>query len=310
MSETREGGLAGKSVGVIGLGAMGLGMAQVLAGAGFTVSVFDLSAEAMAKALTAGASPCETAAEVFGQAEVIVLSLPAAKHVQAVLDQAIAAGHFADGLAPKVVVDASTSEAEVSRALAATLAQTGHGFLDAPVSGGPSGAAAGTLAVMVGGAEADFNRALPVLEAMAAKILHVGPSGAGNVAKLVNNMLVASHMITTLEAVKLAQAAGVSAEDALRVVNSATGRSAISEIHFPNWVLPRSFNSGFTTGLMRKDVRLALELAAATGCDMPLSTRVAELWAEPQSGLKDADDFMLMGDPQADRTTLKDVTND
>ena len=151
---------------------------------------------------------------------------------------------------------------------------------------------------------------LPVLEAMAAKILHVGPSGAGNVAKLVNNMLVASHMITTLEAVKLAQAAGVSAEDALRVVNSATGRSAISEIHFPNWVLPRSFNSGFTTGLMRKDVRLALELAAATGCDMPLSTRVAELWAEPQSGLKDADDFMLMGDPQADRTTLKDVTND
>ena len=208
------------------------------------------------------------------------------------------------------VVDASTSEAEVSRALAATLALTGHGFLDAPVSGGPSGAAAGTLAVMVGGAEADFNRALPVLEAMAAKILHVGPSGAGNVAKLVNNMLVASHMITTLEAVKLAQAAGVSAEDALRVVNSATGRSAISEIHFPNWVLPRSFNSGFTTGLMRKDVRLALELAAATGCDMPLSTRVAELWAEPQSGLKDADDFMLMGDPQADRTTLKDVTND
>ncbi|WP_256388264.1 NAD-binding protein [Pseudoruegeria sp. SK021] len=148
-----------------------------------------------------------------------------------------------------------------------------------------------------------------MLEAIAAKIIFVGPSGAGNVAKLVNNMLVASHMITTLEAVRLAEAAGVSAADALRVVNSATGRSAISEIHFPNWVLPRSFDSGFSAGLMRKDVRLARELAAQLGCEMPVADLVAEMWSEPRSELTDSDDFMLMGDPQAARFTTKETTN-
>ena len=110
---------------------------------------------------------------------------------------------------------------------------------------------------------------MPVLEAMAAKIIHVGPSGAGNVAKLVNNMLVANHMVTTLEALRLGEAAGVDAEEMLKVINSATGRSAISEVHVPTWVLPRSFDSGFSTGLMRKDLRLARELAAEAGCCYP-----------------------------------------
>ncbi len=157
-----------------------------------------------------------------------------------------------------------------------------------------------------GGDEKWVGAAMPALEAMAAKILHVGPSGAGNVAKLVNNMLVASHMVTTLEALRLAQAAGVGAEDALRVINSATGRSAISEIHYPNWVLPHSFDSGFSTGLMRKDVRLARELAQSVGCAMPVADLVADLWAEETSGLKDADDFMHMGDPAVDRLSEKE----
>ena len=157
--------------------------------------------------------------------------------------------------------------------------------------------------MMLGGDAADIDRAMPVLKALAQKIIHVGPSGAGNVAKLVNNMLVASHMITTLEAVRLAEASGVGAEDALRVVNAATGRSAISEIHYPTWVMPRSFDSGFSTGLMRKDVRLAREMAATVGCTMPLADLVADLWSEECSGLADSDDFMLMGDPEARRFT-------
>ncbi len=292
--------------GIIGLGAMGIGMAQTLAAKGFAVAAFDLSDAALARAKAAGATPMPSAADVFAAADIIVLSLPAAHHVEAVIDEAVNAGHLAQGAAPRIVIDTSTSEAEISRKLAATLDGAGHGFVDAPVSGGPSGAAAGTLAMMLGGADAHVARAMPVLEALGQKIIHVGPSGAGNVAKLVNNMLVASHMVTTLEAVKLAEASGVSAKDALRVVNSATGRSAISEIHFPNWVLPRSFDSGFSTGLMRKDVRLAREMAAKAGCAMPLADLVAELWSEERSGLSDSDDFMLMGDPQADRFNGED----
>ena len=297
------------TAGVIGLGAMGQGMAQVLAGKGFAVTAFDLSQQALARAEAAGIEAAPDAAGVFAASDVIVLSLPAARHVRAVLDEAAAAGTLAADRAPRVVVDTSTSEAETSRDLARSLAATGHGFLDAPVSGGPAGAAAGTLAMMIGGDEAHVTRALPVLETVAAKIIHVGASGAGNVAKLVNNMLVASHMLTTLEALRLAGAAGVGAEDTLRVINSATGRSALSEVHFPNWVLPRSFDSGFSTGLMRKDVRLARELAASVGCDMPLADLVAELWSEPRSGLRDDDDFMLMGDPQAGRLDKTETNN-
>lgn len=295
-----------KRAGVIGLGAMGYGMASSLARAGFEVSGYDPAPAAQERASDAGIAPLASPEEVFATAEIIVLSLPAAAHVQAAIAAAQGAGLLAVGAAPKVIIDTSTSEAEVSRKLAAELADAGHGFLDAPVSGGPSGAAAGQLSVMLGGDEAWAGRAMPALEAMAAKILHVGPSGAGNVAKLVNNMLVASHMITTLEALRLAEAAGVGAEDALRVINSATGRSAISEIHYPNWVLPRSFDSGFSTGLMRKDVRLARELAERSGCAMPVADLVAELWAEENSGLKDADDFMHMGDPAVDRLSKKE----
>ena len=224
----------------------------------------------------------------------IVLSLPAAQHVQTVVQSALGANLLAQGQAAKIVIDTSTSEAAISRALSAELSAAGHGFLDAPVSGGPAGAASGQLSVMLGGEAQWVQAAMPALEAMAAKIMHVGPSGAGNVAKLVNNMLVANHMVTTLEALRLGEAAGVNAEEMLKVVNAATGRSAISEIHYPNWVLPRSFDSGFSTGLMR-DLRLARELAAEAGVATPVADLAATLWAEGHSGLKDSDDFMLMG---------------
>lgn len=296
----------GKRAGVIGLGAMGFGMASSLARAGFEVAGYDPSPAAQERAREAGIAPKASPEDVFATADVIVLSLPTAAHVEGVIAAAQGAGLLGSEAGTKVIIDTSTSEAEVSRKLAAALDAAGHGFLDAPVSGGPSGAASGQLSVMLGGDEKWVGAAMPALEAMAAKILHVGPSGAGNVAKLVNNMLVASHMVTTLEALRLAEAAGVGAEDALRVINSATGRSAISEIHFPNWVLPRSFDSGFSTGLMRKDVRLARELAQSVGCAMPVADLVADLWAEETSGLKDGDDFMHMGDPAVDRLSQKE----
>lgn len=291
---------------MIGLGAMGSGMASSLLRAGFEVSGFDPAKAACARAQDAGLTVAESPERVFAAADVIVLSLPAAHQVETVIAAARTAGLLAAGSAPKVVIDTSTSEAAVSRRLAAMLEADGHGFLDAPVSGGPAGAASGQLSVMLGGGANWVAQAMPVLDCMAARVIHVGPSGAGNVAKLVNNMLVANHMITTVEALRLAEASGVTAQDALKVINTATGRSALSENHFPAWVLPRTFNSGFSTGLMRKDLRLARALAAEAGIATPMADMAASLWAQESSGLGDDDDFMLMGDPQADRLNRKE----
>lgn len=288
-----------ESVGVIGLGAMGMGMARTLASRGFAVSVYDLSEAARLRGAEFGLIPQNTPAEVIAASDAVVLSLPLARHVVETVEAGFAAGAFDNG--PKLLIDTSTSEAAVSRHLAERLATGSHGFLDAPVSGGPQGAASGQLSVMLGG-DADWvAKAQPVLDAIAAKVIHVGPSGAGNIAKLVNNMLVACHMLTTAEGLRLAEASGLPAADALRVINSATGRSALSEVHFPNWVMTGSYDSGFSTGLMRKDVRLALELAAETGCEMPVSELVATLWGQDRSGLRDDQDFMLMGDPSPRR---------
>ncbi|WP_295810227.1 NAD(P)-dependent oxidoreductase [uncultured Nitratireductor sp.] len=281
-----------QSVTVIGLGAMGMGMARSLSGAGFSVAAFDLSTPTMAKAAEAGIATHETPAGAIAASDVILLSLPLASHVEATVDAGLAAGAFSE---PKIVIDTSTSEAAVSRRLAAKLAELGHGFLDAPVSGGPQGAATGALSMMLGGDAQWVVRVQPVLDAIAARTIHVGPSGAGNIAKLVNNMLVACHMLTTSEGLRLAEASGLPAEDAMRVINNATGRSALSEVHFPNWVLSGSFDSGFSAGLMRKDVRLALELAQECDCAMPVSELVADLWSEENSGIADNQDFMLLG---------------
>jgi len=287
-------------VGVIGLGSMGLGMARTLAAKGFEVKGFDLSPVRRDLAAEGGVHPAQTIAEAFRDMNFVVFSLPTAKDVEAVVTQ------HADLLGGEergrvVIIDTSTSEPDVSRALAAKLDLLGHGFLDAPVSGGPGGAASGALTMMIGGKDSDLALARPVIEALSSKALHVGPSGAGNVAKLVNNMLAAAHMVTTGEGLKLALAAGIDPEAALRVVNAASGRSMISEVHFPTWVMSDRFDSGFSMGLMRKDVRLAHELAQSTGAVTPLSDLVAKLWAEGSEELSDQDDFTRMGAFRADR---------
>lgn len=281
-----------RHVGVIGLGNMGLPMASVLAKAGFAVSGFDLSAERLALAGQNGITPVADLATLLRDVDAVVSSLPYARDVEAVLTTPDALLARRDRRV--IVIDTSTADPTTSRRLAAQLAEAGHGHLDAPVSGGPSGAAEGALTFMVGGSTEDVARAQPLLDAMAAKIDHVGPSGAGNVAKLINNMLVAAHMVTTGEAIRLAEAAGVDAGAALDVVNAATGRSGISEVHFPRWIMSNRFDSGFSAGLMRKDVGLAADLAAETGLDLPLSREVARLWLEDRTAFADTEDFTRM----------------
>lgn len=283
-----------KSIGVVGLGNMGLGMAATLARKGFKVTGYDINQARRAAVEAQGVAFSTDLRFLLAGADALVFSLPLARDVEAVVTTS---GGLLERRDRKVIViDTSTSDPGTTRRLAARLAEAGHALLDAPVSGGPAGAAEGTLTMMVGGANDAFALAEPVLAAMSARAVHVGPSGAGNIVKLVNNLLVAAHLVTTGEAMRLSQAAGLSPHEAIAVVNTATGRSAVSEVMYPRWILTDSFDSGFSAGLMRKDVRLALELAAASGVDLPLSAHVAEIWRDTGERISDAADFTRMAD--------------
>ncbi|WP_046864350.1 NAD(P)-dependent oxidoreductase [Microvirga massiliensis] len=289
-----------ETVGVVGLGSMGLPMAQTLVGKGFRAIGYDVSEARGSAAMATGIEILPEVGEIFTKANFVLFSLPSAREVEAVVKAP--GGLLERSRASRVIViDTSTSEPDVSRRLATELASVGHGFLDAPVSGGPAGAGSGNLTMMIGGSEEDVALARPAIEAIASKILHVGPAGAGNVAKLVNNMLVAAHMLTTSEGLRLAAAAGVDPDAALRVVNAATGRSALSEIHFPKWIMSDRFDSGFSVGLMRKDVRLAQELAERVGVELPIAEAVSQQWNSGPRQLSDTDDFTRMGAVTSDR---------
>lgn len=276
-------------VGVIGLGAMGLGMAATLINKGFQVTGFDVSPERVALAAKAGVRAAPAPASLFVGSDVIVASLPKARDVASVVEGA--SGFVLRAKPGAIFLDTSTSEAATSRKLSSLCGERDIGFLDAPVSGGPAGAKAGTLTMMLGGEAKHVAKAKPVIDAIASKSIHVGPSGAGNVAKLVNNLLVAANLLTVAEGVRLAEKAGVSAEQLLTVVNAASGRSAVSEVNYPRWILSERFDSGFTMGLMRKDVRLAKKLAEEVEALGPLSALVADLWAGSAEAIADGEDF-------------------
>lgn len=297
-SQGRGLALSALTIGVVGLGRMGLGMAANSAAKGFRTLGSDHAPERMALASAKGVVEAASLSALFAASDVVIASLPTAEVVGAVVEAAD--GFLAQAPPGAVFVDTSTSEAGVSRRLAAIASEKGLGFLDAPVSGGPSGAEAGTLTMMIGGSADHLARAMPVLEAISARRLHVGAPGAGNVAKLVNNLLVGAHLLTVSEAVRLSEAAGVPAADVLAVVNAASGRSAVSEVNYPRWVLNGAFDSGFTMGLMRKDVRLAAALAAEVGIDLPVSSLVADLWADSAARLADGEDFnrIVLDQPQ------------
>ena len=275
-------------VGVVGLGRMGLAMAVTLQRAGLAVTGFDIAAAVRERAVGEGVAVTASLAELLAKTPVVLASLP---DDRAVTDLVVGAGGLLEGPAGRLLIDTSTVEPATSRRLAEQLRAVDHAMLDAPVSGGPAGAAAGTLTVMVGGSEADLARAAPIFVAIAHKVVHVGPCGAGAVAKLVNNLLCAAHLLTNGEAMRLAEAAGVPAERVLEAVNAASGRSAVSEVNLPRWILSGTFDSGFTMGLMRKDVRLAGRLLEASNLAAPMSRAVIGRWAASAEHLPDDADF-------------------
>lgn len=275
-----------ETIGLIGLGNMGLPMATTLARKSHAVCGFDLDPGRRALARDSGIAVAASIGAVFASCPLTILSLPHAAAVRAVVEGAD--GFLAHARPGAILVDTSTSEPPVTRDLAAKIAARGAALLDAPVSGGPAGAAGGALAMMIGGAVEVLERARPVLSSIATKIVHVGPPGAGHVAKLVNNLMVAANLITAAEAIRLGVQAGVDPQRLIDAVNGASGRSAVTEINMPRWILSEAFNSGFTMALMRKDVGLALKLADELGETLGAAALVNRLWHDaPLEGHED-----------------------
>jgi len=254
-------------IGFIGVGTMGLPMAKNLVKKGFTVSAFDMNPAAVRAAAAAGMSAAASAAEVVATADVVVTMLPSSPNVESAYTGD--GGVLAAARKGTLCVDMSTIDPGVSRRVAAAAVERGLRFVDAPVSGGVPRAIDGTLAIMVGGSEADFAAARPVLEAMGANIFHVGPVGSGEVVKLCNNLIAGVSAVAVSEAFRLAEAFGVDPRTATDVIAKSSGNTWVMEAAHPvPGLVPRAASSqgyapGFMTDLMCKDVGLAVDAARA-----------------------------------------------
>lgn len=253
-------------IGFIGLGNMGAPMAHNLLKAGHQLSVFDLNAAAVENLVGAGALPVDSPTAIAqGNAELIITMLPAAAHVKGVYLGAN--GLIAHSRVGVMLIDCSTIDPHSAREVAKAAAEHGNPMLDAPVSGGTGGAAAGTLTFMVGGSDADFDHAQPILAAMGKNIVHCGAAGNGQVAKVANNMLLGISMIGVAEAMALGVALGMDAKTLAGVINTSSGRCWSSDTYNPfpgvldNVPSSRGYSGGFGSDLMLKDLGLATEAA-------------------------------------------------
>lgn len=254
------------NIGFIGLGTMGLRMARRLADHGHALVVTDTNPAAIAAIAEHGATVASSPAEVASASELVLCSLPSPAVVEAVLT---GPGGVIDGTAARVVVDLSTTGAATTRAVAARLAGRGMALLDAPVSGGPAGAAAGTLSMMISGDPAAYTEAEPALRLIGQTHFYLGAqSGLGQTMKLVNNMLTATGTIAAYEALVFGVKAGLDAKTMLDVINVSSGRSFGTEVKIKECILDRSFPMRFTTEMLHKDVRLGLQEAEALGVPM------------------------------------------
>jgi 3-hydroxyisobutyrate dehydrogenase len=274
---------ASQTIAFIGLGNMGGPMAANLHKAGHRVTAFDLGVEALAKAREQGVRTAASAAEAVEGASVVVSMLPASRHVEALF-----LGN--DGLLAKLaagtlVIDCSTIAPASAQKVANEAVARGHAMLDAPVSGGTAGAAAGTLTFIVGGEADVLERARPVLQGMGRNIFHMGGAGAGQVAKLCNNMALGVIMAVTGEALALGTAHGLDAKVLSQMMAVSTGRSWATEVCNPwpgvleNAPASRGYSGGFGSDLMLKDMGLAVEAAMGVGATIPLGELARNLYA-------------------------------
>jgi len=269
-------------IGFIGLGNMGLPMAANLVKAGHEVTGFDLVRSLAVKLTAIGGVAAETIAAACRGADAIITMLPASGHVRDVYG---APGGVIDAAgAGALLIDSSTIDVGTAREVAARAAGRGLAMVDAPVSGGVAGAAAGTLTFMVGGTDAAFERARPILESMGKTIVHAGGSGNGQAAKICNNMILGVSMIAVSEAFLLAEKLGLDAQRLFDIASKSSGQcwSMTSYCPVPGPVptspANRGYQAGFTAAMMLKDLRLAQDAARSANTATPLGAAAAELY--------------------------------
>jgi len=267
-------------IGFIGLGIMGRGMAANLLKAGFPLTVWNRTAsrgdELVAQGAQRGASPADVAA----QSDIILVCVSDTPDVEAVI---LGAEGVIHGARPgALVVDHSTISPQATKALAAKLAEQGVAMLDAPISGGSEGAGKGTLSIMVGGAADDFQRALPVFQAMGKAITHVGPNGAGQTVKLVNQVLVVGNCLAMCEALMFAQAGGVDLEKTFAAISQGAAGSWMFTNRAPQ-IMRRDWRPGFTVDLQQKDLRLVLDAADDFGAPLPGTSLIFQFYRTLQA---------------------------
>jgi 3-hydroxyisobutyrate dehydrogenase len=268
-------------VAFIGLGNMGGGMAANQAKAGRRVAAFDLSEAALAKAAEAGCTPSASAAEAVSGADAVITMLPAGPHVRQVYAEAVLP-NAKDGA---LLIDCSTIDVESARAVAFEAKAKGFAFADAPVSGGVAAAAAGALAFMVGCDEIDFAGVEEVLQPMARAVIRAGDHGAGQAAKICNNMVLGASMIAVCEAFALAERLGLAPERFFEIASQSSGQCWSLTSYCP-WPGPveaapsnRGYEGGFAVAMMLKDLKLAQEAAARSGAAAPLGAQAEALYA-------------------------------
>jgi len=271
--------MAMTALGFIGLGVMGGPMARNLIRAGYTVTGFDTDKSRLDRFVGAGGKPGATAAEVGRASEIVCLSLPTGEVVRQVVT---GADTGADGLAAvmksgTVIVDCSTTEPKVAQDTAAICAQRGVAFLDAPVSGGEQGAMDASLSIMVGGDAAAFARCKPILAAMGRSVVHLGGSGMGQAAKLINNLIVAAGFAAVCEGWALAVKAGLDPATLHEAIKGGWAGSRVMEETIPR-LLHRNFIPGGTVDIMAKDVGYALNMARTLDMPVPVTALVHELF--------------------------------
>ena len=269
------------NIAFIGLGAMGSGMAANQARAGREVAAFDLSEAALARAAAAGCRRAASAAEAVRDAEVVITMLPAGPHVRALYAEEV----LPNAPSSALLVDCSTIDVDSARAVAAEAAAKGYAAADAPVSGGVAAADAGALTFMVGCEDATFERVCAALEPMAKAVIHAGAAGAGQAAKICNNMILGVSMLGVCEALALAEKLGLDAGKFYDIASVSSGQ-CWSLTNYCPWpgigpqtAADRGYQGGFLAGLMLKDLKLAQAAAAAGGAATPLGAAAEAQYA-------------------------------
>lgn len=274
-------------IGFVGIGNMGTPMAGHLVKAGWRVNVYDVDAEkARAFAKTHGGSVCGSLAEVGRESDVVITMLPDGGIVRrVVLGEGAAGDCLVRGLTRgAIIIDMSSSAPVGTRELGAELERLGMSLLDAPVSGGVRGAVAATLAIMVGGDSALAERCAPLLSAMGRRF-YAGTLGSGHAVKVLNNYVSAAGLAAAGEALIIGARFGIEPKVMLDIVNASTGRNNSTENKFAQFIFNKKFNSGFSLGLMAKDLSLAMGVAKAVKVDAELGQACLQLWQEAEREL-------------------------